>query len=138
MIQCSALAQRSSPPRIAFQAVRNNTSELINTDMFLDRMRSEMVRFSEGRALFLDRELVDAVESENRARRRGGSAAGDTGPLAADYFLTGQVDDIGTTAGTERIKYWRLSFRLTDAKSTLVVWQDDYEIKKYERRALGQ
>jgi uncharacterized protein (TIGR02722 family) len=139
MIQCAPIARAANAPTIAFFSVKNNTSELINTAMFLDRMRSEMVRFAQGRVRFLDRDLSEAIQHENQAKRQGrvtSSASKDV--LGADFFLTGQIDDIGTTAGAARVKYWRLSFRLTDAASSEVVWQDDYEVKKFERRGIGE
>lgn len=139
LILCPQIARAASPPTIALHAVRNNTADLINTGMFLDRMRSEMIRFGEGRVQFLDRELLKAVRRENEAKRRGKMTRSDEKDvLGADFFLTGQIDSIDKTAGVEKVTYWRLSFRLTDSGTTAVVWQDDYEIKKYERRGLGE
>jgi len=52
---------------------------------------------------------------------------------ATDYFLNGFI--YATTEGSANSKskpyrYFRFQFRLTDARSGLVVWENDYEVKK--------
>lgn len=134
LIQAPRIAGAPEAATLTFKTMRNNTDELINTDMFLDRMRSEMIRFAEGRIRFLDRESASEVVLERAAKERGEvTRSGEKPMLGADFFLTGQVDNIPHTAGRAKVAYYRFSFRLTDADSTEVVWQDEYEFKKYKR-----
>ena len=131
-------ANNQAPPTIAFESIKNNTADVINTSMFLDEMRTNLLKYSEGRWQFADRELIATVDDENEAKKNGDLTGQPGRLLGADFFLTGQIASIGTTAGTEKVTYWRLSFRLTSATTTGVVWQDKYEIKKQQHRGLGE
>ncbi|MCY2931581.1 MAG: hypothetical protein NTV86_19240 [Planctomycetota bacterium] len=57
-----------------------------------------------------------------------------SGKIAAtDYFLNGFIYAANETrAGNAArgFRYYRFQFRLTDARSGLVVWENDYEVKK--------
>ncbi|MBM4018133.1 MAG: hypothetical protein FJ288_07350 [Planctomycetes bacterium] len=57
-----------------------------------------------------------------------------SGRLAeTDYFLNGfiyAVDEAPDEPGAAALRYFRFQFRLTDARSGLVVWENDYEVKK--------
>ena len=57
-------------------------------------------------------------------------AAGKKDLLGVDYFLTGQIDSIDTAGKGRRSTYVRYSFRLTDAESSAIIWQDRYQVKK--------
>ena len=95
-------------------------------------MRTELIKSSEGRIVFIDRAIIDQIEKENRDKSRGKrTSSGDETPLGADFFLTGVIDSIDKVAGAGRTSYLRLSFRLTNAASSAVVWEDEYEIKKH-------
>lgn len=122
----------TSPPKIAFASVTNNSNDYIEGDAFLRKMRTELVKNAEGRVVFLDRAIIDQIDRENRDKARGRrTAGGDQVPLGADFFLTGVIDSIDRVAGKGRTTYLRLSFRLSDAGSSAVVWEDEYEIKKH-------
>jgi PBP1b-binding outer membrane lipoprotein LpoB len=50
-----------------------------------------------------------------------------------DYFLKGFIYAVNETDGgvmPKGYRYFRFQFRLTDARSGLVVWENDYEVKK--------
>jgi hypothetical protein len=52
---------------------------------------------------------------------------------ATDYFLKGfiyAVTEGEDGAKAKDLQYFRFQFRLTDARSGLVVWENDYEVKK--------
>ena len=51
--------------------------------------------------------------------------------MNVDYFLTGRVFAHSTRKWGAREVYYRLSFRLTDAKTGGIVWSDDDEYKYY-------
>jgi len=122
----------TTPPKIAFVTVQNNSNAYIDGDSFLNKMRTELIKHANGRMVFLDRAVIAAIEKENRDKSRGKrTASGQGTPLGADFFLTGIVESIDKVAGKGRTTYTRLSFRLTDAASSAIIWEDDYEIKKH-------
>lgn len=131
LVQIPQIQQASAPPRVALQPVENRTDEYIDTDEFTHRMRTLLIKHAEGRIKFLDRDLAAEVEQENRNKQRGRlTTSGNQERSGADFFLTGQFGSIDRVAGGGMTTYWRLSFRLTDAATTVIVWEDDYEIKK--------
>jgi PBP1b-binding outer membrane lipoprotein LpoB len=132
LVQLSQIQNATTPPKIAFSQVINNSNDYIDGDAFLRKMRTELIKNAEGRVVFLDRAIIDQIEKENRDKTRGKrTTAGDQTPLGADFFLTGAIDAIDKVAGAGHTEYLRLSFRLTDAGSSAVVWEDEYEIKKH-------
>lgn len=132
LVQLPQIQNATTPPKIAFSQVINNSNDYIDGDAFLRKMRTELIKNAEGRLVFLDRAIIDQIERENRDKVRGKrTASGEQTPLGADFFLTGTIDSIDRVAGAGRTQYLRLSFRLTDAGSSAVVWEDEYEIKKH-------
>jgi hypothetical protein len=111
--------------------VANNSNESLDGDAFLRNMRTELIRNSQNKVVFLDRAIIDEVEREKRDKDRGKrTARGNEIPLGADFFLTGTIDSIDKSAGGSKSTYWRFSFRLTDAATSAIVWENGYEIKK--------
>lgn len=132
VVTLAQIQNATTPPKVAFVTVANNSNDYIDGDSFLRKMRTELVKYSDGKVVFLDRAIIDQVEKENRDKTRGKrTSSGDQTPLGADFFLTGTIDSIDRVAGSGRTMYLRLSFRLTDAASSAVVWEDEYEIKKH-------
>jgi len=131
LVQVPQIQQASTPPRVTIQSVENRTNEYIDTDEFAHRMRTLLVKHAEGRVVFLDRSFAAEIDQENRDKERGRlSTSGRQEQSGADYFLTGQFGSIDKVAGRGMTTYWRLSFRLTDAATSVIIWEDDYEIKK--------
>ena len=131
LIGVPAIQNAASPPTIAFVSVENRSDEYIDGDMFLNKMRKELITHSAGKILWLDRAIIDEIERENRDKgsaRRTSSREGI--PYGADFFLTGIIESIPNVAGRDRTVYMRYSFRLTDATNSAIVWEDDYEIKR--------
>jgi PBP1b-binding outer membrane lipoprotein LpoB len=137
LVQLPQIQNAKEPPKVAFAQVTNNSNEFIEGDAFLRKMRTELIKNAEGRIVFLDRAIIDQIEKENRDKTRGKrTSSGEQTPLGADFFLTGTIDSIDRVAGSGRTQYLRLSFRLTDASGSAVVWEDEYEIKKHSTTGL--
>jgi uncharacterized protein (TIGR02722 family) len=131
LVRIPHVQQASTPPKIALVDVVNNTNDYIDADEFTHKIRTLLIKYAEGRAIFLDRALTDKIEQENRAKRRGKiTTSGEQDRYGADFFLTGRLAAIDRVAGKGTTTYYRLSFRLTDAATSAIVWEDEYEIKK--------
>ncbi len=131
MIQLPQIANAKTPPRIAFADVKNETNEIINKNLFIEKMRTLLLKNASGKMVFLDRELSEQIAKEREAKRKGEiTSSGSKMKSGADYFLTGKLSSIDKVAGGTRSTYTRYAFRLTDAESTDILWEDEYEVKK--------
>ena len=137
LITLEQIQNATTAPKVAFASVTNNSNEIIDGDAFLNKMRTELIKHSRGRMVFLDRALIAQIERENRDKGRGKrTTSGEQTPLGADFFLTGTIESIDRVSGAGHTTYLRLSFRLTDAGSSAIVWEDDYEFKKHATAGL--
>ena len=123
----------SVPPKITFVSFQNNSDSYIDGNKFLNRMRTDLIKHCQGKIVFLDRAVIKEIEKENRDKLSGKrtSAPQEVTPYGVDFFLTGMVDSITNVAGHNKTIYRRFSFRLTDAASSAIIWEDDYEIKRF-------
>ena len=128
------IARAQARPFIVLEPVTNNTRFPINKDIFLTRIRTQLNSKAAGHVSFLDREMMKTLERE-RALKQSGQVTASADPnvvefRGADYFLTGKLDGMTsrTSAGTS--DYVLYSFRLTNARTSEIVWEDSAEIKK--------
>ena len=137
MVRLPQIQNAAKPPTIAFVDMVNNSDELLNADDLLYKMRTELIKNSGGRMLFLDRDIIEQIRSERRDKQRGKVTTSGGKPVyGADFFLAGRVESIRRSRGRTQTKYMRISVRLTDASSSAIVWEDDYELKKMVMRGV--
>jgi PBP1b-binding outer membrane lipoprotein LpoB len=128
------IARAAVPPSIVLEPVTNNTRFPINKDIFLTRMRAMLNSKAMGRVSFLDRAMMNTLVHE-RDLKRSGQVTASADPNAvefggADFFLTGSLDGNTTKAAAGISDYVLYTFRLTDARTSRIVWEDMAEIKK--------
>lgn len=128
------IARAQVPPSVVLDPVVNNTRFPINKDIFLTRIRTQLNSKAMGQVSFLDREMMKTLERE-RELKRSGQVTASSDPRAsefggADYFLTGKLDGMTTRTSAGTSDYVLYSFRLTDARTSRIVWEDSAEIKK--------
>ena len=129
------IARAVNEPSVVLEPVTNNTRFPINKDIFLTRIRSQLNSKAMGRVSFLDRAMMKTLERERALKQSGQvtASANPNGPSefgGADYFLTGQLDGIATRTSQGTSDYILYTFRLTDARTSRIVWEDSAEIKK--------
>lgn len=138
IVQLPQVQQASSPPKVVVTEVQNETDDpLLRADNFTHKIRARLIEDAAGKILFLDREdsMTEKVRQENREKERGLIAGGAPGIReGADFFLTGRVENMRAIAGSGETGYYRLSFRLTDAVTQVIVWEKEYELKKVSKR----
>ena len=131
LVRMPQIQNASTPPKVTLVEVVNNTNDYIDGDEFAHKVRTLLIKHCGGRVVFIDRALTDQIEKEQRDKRRGKiTSAGEKTRYGADFFLTGRIASIDRVAGAGGTTYYRLSFRLTDAATSAIVWEDEYEIKK--------
>ncbi len=128
------IARAQVPPSVVLEPIVNNTRFPINKDIFLTRIRTQLNSKSAGQVSFLDREMMKTLERERELKRSGQvTASADPNKVefgGADYFLTGKLDGLTTRTSAGTSDYVLYSFRLTDARTSRIVWEDSAEVKK--------
>lgn len=128
------ITRAQTAPRVVVLPVVNETRFPIAKDIFVDKVRIELNKNSQGRVRFLARDTMPTLEQE-RAAKRAGNVTATSNPNAqefkgADYFLKGKLQGLSTrtTAGTS--DYVLYSFQLVDARTSEIVWEDSADVKK--------
>lgn len=128
------IAGTTTPPIIVLDPVNNETRFPINKDIFLSRIRGELVKKSGGKVTFLARERMAALEKERNMKREGAVTASSDPQKqefkGADYFLTGELKGLSTRTSKGTSDYILYDFHLIDARTSAIVWEDNAEIKK--------
>jgi PBP1b-binding outer membrane lipoprotein LpoB len=131
MVRLPQIQNDSSPPTIAFVEMVNNSDELVNAEDFLYKIRTELIKNSAGKMMFLDRDVIEKIKAERRDKERGKVTASSDRPMyGADFFMSGRIEGIRRTRGRRETEYIRVAVRLTDAQTSAIVWENDYEFKK--------
>jgi len=134
LIRLPQIQRAANPPTLAFTEVVNASDELFSADDLLYKIRTELVKNCGGKIVFLDRDNIDQIRNERRDKDLGRVTASGAAPVyGADYFMSGRVESIRRSRGRTQTQYMRLSVRLTDASSSAIIWEDDYELKKLVR-----
>ena len=126
-------------PRVVIKDVANNTRFQIDRSLLVRKLRTQLQQNAQGKIIFLSREDMDSVLAEREAKRSGAvgvttdPATGEPklGTVAGtDFFLTGTISGISKTSGKDASDYITASFRLVNAETTELVWENDYDVKK--------
>jgi penicillin-binding protein activator len=128
------IAHATATPRIVLEPVVNDTRFPINKDIFLSRIRTQLNEKAMGKVRFLDREMMKTLERERELKRAGQvTASADPNVVefrGADFFLTGKLQGLTTRTSAGTSDYILYTFRLTDARTSEIVWEGSSEIKK--------
>ncbi|MCX5684591.1 MAG: hypothetical protein NT049_13005 [Planctomycetota bacterium] len=131
VVRLPQIQNASSPPTIAFFEMVNNSDELLNAEDILYKIRTELIKNSGGKMMFLDRDAIEKIKTERRDKERGKVTSSSNKALyGADFFMSGRIEGIRLSRGRRETEYIRISVRLTDAQSSAIVWENDYEFKK--------
>ena len=128
------IANAQTPPHVVLEPVENNTRFAINKDIFLDRIRAMLNQRARGKVVFLDRAMMATLERERQLKQTGQVTASSDPNVqefrGADYFLTGKLSSATTRTSAGVSDYVLYSFRLTDSRTSAIVYEGFYEIKK--------
>lgn len=137
MLKCNRIAGAQTPPRIAFIEMVNRTTDDVDSYNLLSQIRTLLLKHSEGKIVFLDREKSDAIQEERKLKRDGKvGSSGEKVLSGVDYFLTGRAYSLDKRDKGKKDVYYRFSFRLTDAENSDIIWEDEYEFKKAGKYSL--
>jgi penicillin-binding protein activator len=134
ILNVKQIANAPTPPIIVIDPVRNETRFPINKDIFLTRMSGQLISKAQGKVQFLARDRWETLQKERDLKRQGQVTANSDPTVqefkGADYFLTGKLQSLTVKAAAGTSDYVLYSFELIDARTTVIVWGDQAEIKK--------
>ena len=121
-------------PRVVLEPIKNNTRFPINKEVFLTRIRVQLNSKARGKVIFLARENMAALERE-RDLKQSGQVTSSSDPnvvefKGADFFLTGELQGMNTRTSSGTSDYILYAFKLIDARTSDILWEDMHEIKK--------
>jgi PBP1b-binding outer membrane lipoprotein LpoB len=124
IISLREISAAGTPPRILVEPVANNTTFPVDGGVFLVRVRTELNSKSDGKARFVDAAMLQALQRERQAQ------TGEVGVPAADYVLSGRLEGGPTNSSTDVSDSVVYSFKLANARTGAVVWEDSVEMKR--------
>lgn len=137
LISLPQIQNADAPPMIAFLSVENRSNDYIDKKAFLEKIRTLLIKHSAGKVVFLDRHNLEKLRDEAEAKEAGElTASRETQFYGADFFLTGVISSINAAGGSEKTVFRRFAFRLADAYTSAIVWEDEYETQIYHKRGL--
>lgn len=140
MLASPALVDPKKPTVIIVddEYFRNESHQRLNKGLIVDRLRTELLRASQGRFRFIARHAAAMVKAERDKRRQGEVAGAAAKQLSsADFRLSGrfmdlpQADDRG-----RRTNYVQVQFEMIELNSGELVWAHMYEFKKSGREGI--
>ena len=121
------------PPIVAIHPIKNNTSQDFDAELFVRRIRQQLVEHAGGRIRFVSRDEFDRmmIDRERDAKRDGEyTSTRQETKIGTDYFLTGTASSLSTVGkGMETNAFW-IDFRLVDAETNAILWEKGYKTKK--------
>ena len=129
LLQRPDIAGAPVPPKIILEGsrIRNQSSQRMDTDMFSDQLRAQLIRAAAGRMRFLSRENIADVTEERELKRLGQTDVGTRGKGnigGADYRLVGRItsqDSRNNTTGMTQ-RAMQVVFEMVDMETTETVY----------------
>ena len=131
------LTLQTTPPQVIVdsQYFSNDSSQRINKNQIIDRLRVGLQRAAGGSISFVNRERSSMIEQERQLKRAGQVDQGTTGltraQAGADYRLSGRITSLDSVDQDGIMqRYTQILFELTDMESGIVIWSNIYELSK--------
>ncbi len=138
MLQSSFLKE-SEKSYIALGKIHINSgvNENIDLNLIKNTIRTNLIKSN--KVNFIDAEHIGELEKEldyqNSSKYLDKSTVKKIGGfIARDYTLTGDIHAIKKDNGEILDNFYALSLRLTDVKTSAIVWSEEKEIRKQVRK----
>lgn len=132
LLASRVIAEAKRPPIVMVTRLENKTSEIIETKNITSMLMVELTQ--SGKAQFVDKDarqdVADEYEYQNSGMVSKESKKGPGGQIGADYILNGRIDSIVQEVGKDKTVYYKLSFNLSNMKTTLIEWAGQKQIRK--------
>jgi uncharacterized protein (TIGR02722 family) len=133
----AAEQQGQRQPVVVVGAVRNYSSEHIDTGVFVEELqralinsgRVQFVASADERGQLRDERWDQEQHASDTTRKAHGQETG------ADFALTGQISSVVDRSGGESVVLYQVNLKLVDIGSNRIVWNGLKKIKKNVLRA---
>jgi len=127
------IAAHGQKPVVTVGAIRNNTSEHIDTEVFTtdferELINSNKVRFVAAKAQRAELREERQEQQEFASKETAKRLREETG---ADFLLQGAIKEIVDQEGGKRVVFYQTDLELVNVESMEKVWIGTKEIKKY-------
>jgi hypothetical protein len=126
-----------SKPTVIVGTVRNDSSEHINTGVFVEDLQRALI--NSGRVTFVaskeergelrDERLDQDTNASEETRKAHGQEAG------ADFMLSGNINTIVDKEGGKAVVLYQVNMKLLDMKTNQISWSGQKKIKKFVKRS---
>ena len=133
----SAAAFKGKNPTVIVGTVRNQSSEHIATDTFVEDLQRELI--NSGKVEFVaskgergdvrDERLDQDTNASEATRKEHGQE------LGADFMLSGVISTIEDSEGGQSVVLYQTNLKLLNMKTNQIAWNGQKKIKKFIKRA---
>lgn len=124
--------ERAPQPVVVVGSIFNESSEHINTDLFMNEIERALLESGEVKiaAGGASRGEVRAERSDQSIFSSPETAAEFGREIGADFVMTGNIGSIVDEEDNTRSIYYQISIELIDVETALKAWMGSHEIKK--------
>ncbi len=137
MLANPRLANAPNPPQVIIDASNfdNESSQRINKNLIVERLRIELTRSANGRMVFISQAAAAASAKARDLKRQGITDVGTRGltraVAGADYQLIGKIMSHDQKDSRGMIQRYNLiTFEMIDLERSVSVWANQYEFKR--------
>lgn len=133
------LANEHRSPVLYVDGINNKTDEHIDTQSITDSITNKLL--SSGKFQFVDMNKVNQVRKQLNYQNNSGMVAPNKAidfghQVGAQYMIYGNLSSIIKTNSSTKDVYYKMTMRLMDLRSGLLVWSNETQIRKDEKHSL--
>lgn len=125
-------------PTVTISAVRNKTSEYIDTKSIMNSIQTALVKSRRVRFVRSADEMQPGVEELQRQNQSGLYKASTTAKIgnmtAAKYSLEGEIVSIVKQNADTKDVWYKMTLKMYDVEQGFIEWQEEKEIRKTSKR----
>jgi penicillin-binding protein activator len=133
----AAAGELGKNPTVVVGTVRNQSSEHINTDTFVEDLQRTLI--NSGKINFVasknergevrDERLDQDINASDDSKKAHGQETG------ADFMLSGNIGSIEDKEGGKAVVLYQVNLKLLNMKTNQIVWNGQKKIKKFIERS---
>lgn len=135
LLEDPVLANR---PTMTLSAVRNKTSEYIDTKSIMNSIQTALVKSRKVKFTRSNDEMqagVDELQRQNQSGLYKSAGKAKIGNMsAAKYSLEGEIVSIVKNSASTKDVFYKMTLKLYDVEDGSIEWQDEKEIRKTSKR----
>lgn len=133
----TAQSELGKNPTVIVGTVRNQSSEHIATDTFVEDLQRELI--NSGKVNFVASKNERGEVREERADQDTHSAedtrAANGQETGANFMLSGTINSIVDQEGGKAVVFFQTNLKMLNMKTHQIVWNGEKKIKKYVTRS---